>query len=667
MTRFDVVLMPEGERLTPGLGLEAKGKKLVVETVFGKRHTIAPERLVHRESIDAATKGDAGAHLREMIERAERIATDVDVELLWESVVDREDPATLRALASTWFGERAGLVELKATDLAIGGSEAYFERVRQRYRPLTRPQREAALERARREAARARAIERMVAAVRSRLDAPADTPSDAWADAVDALASFAVNGSGSGERIVEGLGTSAEGRSRRHAAVDVLVATGAIARPTDLLVHRHRLNRGFGPQHDAAVADVAAAVDAALPSRPAAGVRAFTIDDVDTRDYDDAVSVDVGPDGLRVGVHIADPAPFIEQGSVLDETAYARGTTVYLPDRKYPMFPATLSEDVLSLRAGVERPVLSLYFTFAEENAEPSAPTIVRERLTVADNLRYDAVDAVLAGDADDPVHGTAIRALDRVARARRAAREARGAVALNQPELRIAVDDAGVVRARRVDADTPSRALVAEAMILVNHAGASWLAAREVPAIYRGQVPPTEPVEPPVPYDPVAFRREVRKMQKARLSTAPAPHAGLGLDCYTQLSSPLRRYGDLVIHRQLAAALAETPPPFADADDLLAVVVTSDMNYQTAVGAERRAKRAWALRAIEARLGEPEAAIVVEVAPGREATVELVDTGVIGRIGGRETETLAPGDAVTVRVRAIDVIDEQPELELAE
>ncbi len=668
MAQFDVVLMPEGERLTPALGLEAKGAKLVVETVFGKRHTIAPDRLAHRESVDAATKGDAAAQLREMVERAERLAAEVDVELLWESVADREDPATLRTLAGAWFGDRAGLVELKATDLAIVGSDAYFERVRQRYRPLTRAQRSAALERARRAAERERVLDRMTASVKARLDAPDAAADDAWSDAVDALASFTINGSGPGERIVERLGAHAQGPSRRHAAVDLLVATRAIARPTDLLVHRHRLNRAFGPQHEAAVADVVEAVTGALPDRPAAPTPAFTIDDVDTRDYDDAISVDVTPDGIRLGVHIADPAPFVPRGSLLDETAYSRGTTVYLPDRKYPMFPAALSEDALSLRAGVERPVLSFYFAFSDEQSEPPEPTIVRERITIADNLSYADVDALLAGDGDDDApHAAAVRIADRIARARRAARDERGAVALNQPELRISVDDDGSVRARRIDADTAARALVAEAMILVNHAGAAWLATREVPAIYRGQVPPAEPVHPPVPYDPVAFRREVRKMQKARLATAPAPHAGLGLECYTQLSSPLRRYGDLVIHRQLAAALAGAPLPFDDADDLLAVVVTSDMNYQTAVGAERRAKRAWALRALETRLGEPEAAIVVDVAPGREATVELVDTGVVGRIGGRETDALAVGDHVTVRVRAIDVIDEQPELELVE
>ena len=105
-----------------------------------------------------------------------------------------------------------------------------------------------------------------------------------------------------------------------------------------------------------------------------------------------------------LGVHIADPSPYIHRGSLLDDEAYGRGTTIYLPDQKYAMFPQALSEDLLSLRENQPRPVLSFYFRFATPDAEPDPPRLLKERLVVRHNLRYDEVDRMIeAGPAGLP------------------------------------------------------------------------------------------------------------------------------------------------------------------------------------------------------------------------------------------------------------------------
>src|SRR5690606_2755428 len=127
----------------------------------------------------------------------------------------------------------------------------------------------------------------------------------------------------------------------------------------------------------------------------------------------------------------------------------------------------------------------------------------------------------------------------------------------------------------RRVAVDTPSRLIVSEMMILANRLAADRAAADGIPIIFRTQEPPDEP--PPqtegLP-EPMQFELLRKSFKRSRLSLDPAPHAGLGLGAYTQMSSPIRRYADLVTQRQFAAALERQPFPY-DKDELLAVITS--------------------------------------------------------------------------------------------
>lgn len=665
MKQFEALLFPESDRLTPAVGLEMKGKKMVIETIFGKRQTVHPDKVVFRRAIAAESKTEALEAVRADVATAEALADEVDVELLWESVVDESDgPRGIAELATSWFARSPGLPELKAIELALGRDDEFFQRVAGRFRPVTRAKRAEALER---RAAEARAREQFEATI-ERLrgyretglpDGFANGATDGDEDVREALervAHFVQHGSGPGEDVVEALGLDG---GKREAALALLVELAFVERPTDLVVARHRLTRTFKPAHRAAVDDVRAACEA-RDDLPEAAVKAFTIDDADTRDFDDALSVSDVDGRLRLGVHIADPSSYIARESVLDAEAYGRGTTVYLPDRKLPMFPEELSEDVLSLVAGSPRPVVSFYFPLPF-SGEPPTPHIVKERLTVRANLTYQAVDDALSNERalPDSAHDALAILADATEALARWRRDA-GAVVIHSPDIKVTVSDDGDVDVVRSDSDTPAHRIVSESMILVNFAGARYLSERGIAAIFRAQNPPSEPVRVEGPYDPNVFRREVRKLERAKLSLEPAAHAGLGLPLYTQLSSPLRRYGDLVMHRQLSHAIAGEPVPYEDRDALLEVVVTSDMNYQTAVSAERRAKQAWTLRYYEARIGEGVEGIVVDPPKGRRGTfVELTATCFVARLEPNAAESVAVGDVLRVRIRAVEILEE--------
>lgn len=676
MSTFEAVLYPEGSRLTPALRLGEKGKKLALETVYGKRVTLAVNKLVYREPLAAASRSEAVEALRRLLARAEEEAAEVDPELLWESVVDGGDGGTALAdLARLYFGA-SDLVHIKALDLALGEGGAFFGRSGAVVRPISRAarardeQREAAV------AAETEWLEVTAARMREALaagNAPATLAADSdVGDAAAAVRRFVCDGDPRGrelvERLVDAVATP-PGASRREMGLQLLLDFGCITRPSDLFTDRYTLVREFTPRHLRALDEVRGAL-AAVGAAAQIEVEAYTIDDEGSTDRDDAFSLRTGAGGIELGgielgVHIADPSPYVPPGSVLDEEAYTRGTTVYLPDRTYPMFPRELSHDLASLTAGVSRPVLSFYFHFRDAAAEPGPPRLAKERLTVRANLNYDDVDRSLRADTPPPPEVEMIARAVEIAAHCRARREARGAIVFHKPELRVRVDQAGEVQVKVLDRASPARNLVSELMILVNESGARFLRERGIPAIYRAQHPPREPLDLSADYDPIAFRREVRKLSKARLTLDPEPHAGLGLDCYTQLSSPLRRYADLVLHRQLSHALAGEIPPFEDRDALLEVVVTSDMNYQTAVDTERKATRAWLLRWFESRLGETFAVTVIEADEGRgRLRAELDGYGVEARleVGPGEAPPLAT--RLRARLRAVDVLDEDLILE---
>ncbi len=674
MKSFEAVLIPEGDRLTPGLGIEEKGNKVVLETVYGKRYSLVRDKILFREPLQAETKADGLRCLKDRAGRAEALKDEVDVELLYESLADQEDAVyTLHHLVRTYFSGAVDLVHLKAMDLAVGDGGDYFKRTGWKFRLHTR----ATLEQTRRKRAEAEEKARRLDVVLGRVAATLEGSrpdgslemDEEAKDVLDQVRSFVVQGSGPGEVVVQRLknvpAVSHLGGTLQETGLEILLALGVCERPTDLLLGRCRLNRSFKADHLEAVEAVKEAIHARR-DLPPAPVEAWTLDDEGTEDYDDAVSLHpVDGGGLELGVHIADPSPYIPPGSPLDEEAYTRGTTVYLPDRKYPMFPPELSEGLLSLRTGVERPVMSFYFPLDTPNAEPGEPRIVKECLTVSGNLTYDEVNPWLLDSGEAGRTGEALRTAYRIAEALTARRLEAGAVTFHGPELKVFVDAQGEVHLRRIDVGTPARRLVSELMILVNRAGARFLERHDIPAIYRAQNPPREPVVLGDAYDPVAFRREVRKMVKARLTLDPEPHAGLGLPCYTQLSSPLRRYADLVMHRQLSHAIDGRPVPFSDRDALLEVVVTSDMNYQTAVDLERRSKHAYGLRYLEARTGETFEMVVVERLQGRSDVVaEFKDFGLTGRIACSAGAAPEVGTRLRAVIRSIDVIREEAVLE---
>jgi exoribonuclease II len=322
-------------------------------------------------------------------------------------------------------------------------------------------------------------------------------------------------------------------------------------------------------------------------------LKVYTIDDESTTEIDDGLSWEVLSDGRdRLWVHIADPTRWLIPEDELDLEARRRGSTVYLPTGMVPMFPELLATGPMSLIQGKVCYALSFGIILDADGAVADYsihPSLIKPTY----RLTYEDVDEMLElGVEAEPE----IDAIAKWAQKRKAWRYAQGAISINMPEATIKVkgDDISI----DILDDARSRQLVAEMMIVAGEVAARYGKTHNIPLPFRGQPQPELPPEEELLLLPAGFVRACamrRCMPKSEMSITPVRHAGLGLDTYTQATSPIRRYSDLLTHFQLKAHLRGEELPFS-AEQLKEVMMTVTGITQEVTMVERQTNRYWAL-----------------------------------------------------------------------
>jgi len=392
--------------------------------------------------------------------------------------------------------------------------------------------------------------------------------------------------------------------------------------------HFNRFLHEFHPQGDAFPPHDVPVVTEDLPL---AEVQAFSLDDAGTTEIDDAFSVSrVSDSEWRVGIHIAAPGLAIAPGSALDALARARLSTAYMPGRKVTMLP----DDVVagySLDAGGARPAVSLYVTVDARDFSVKGRMTRLERVPMAANLRhagYDALNAAFEeGRSLGLVHEEELRLLWRLAGALEAARGKPSVnAALPDYNFRVENDIVSIEPRRR---GAPLDKLVSELMILANTGWGTLLAERDIAAIYR-----------------------VQSTGKVRLSVHPEAHEGLGVSCYAWMSSPLRRYVDLVNQWQLIAAVSGRRPPFArNSEGLLTALRAFELVYARYDDHQRAMEHYWCLRwFVQEGISSAEATVV------RESMVRFAGLPLVVRLPS--LPALEPGTRIRVEVKDIDLLE---------
>lgn len=320
----------------------------------------------------------------------------------------------------------------------------------------------------------------------------------------------------------------------------------------------------------------------------------FAIDDDNCSDPDDAISLD----GDALWIHVADAAALIKPDSPLDQEARARGANLYLPEIVIHMLPQGVTE---TLGLGLQERSPALSFKIAlDEAGSPTCSEIIPSWVRVQ-RLSYSAADQMMD---ESPFKGISV--LTEQFRKRRIAQ---GSAELNLPEVKLKTSVDGELynlsTQHELNIKTPaeytveikdlprlkSRDMVTDAMLMAGEAIADYLIQNEIPAPFASQPPPDEAATPETLSEMFAYRK---KFKRSKLHLEPELHAGLGLERYTRVTSPLRRYSDLLVHQQLRAFIAAEP--LISEADMLARMAEAELGGGNTSMAERRSNRHWTL-----------------------------------------------------------------------
>jgi len=453
-----------------------------------------------------------------------------------------------------------------------------------------------------------------------------------------------------------------------------------------------------------------------------------TIDGETAKDFDDAVEVERTAGGYRLGVHIADVSHYVAEGSLLDEEARSRGTSVYFPGRVLPMLPERLSNGLCSLNPRVDRLVLSAVLEL-DATGRVTGQEFVKGVIRSSHRMTYTEVARLIetAPTSEDRTrYGEFLekfRLMGEVAALLRRRREARGSIDFDLPDADIVLDDAGLVVGIVPESRNVAHRLIEEFMLAANEAVAKRLVFAKQPAIYRVHDRPDpdrlvdlrevldgfgfelkgdlEEVPPSVfqkllaaiegkPEERLLHDLLLRVQRKAVYSEECRGHYALAAPYYCHFTSPIRRYPDLIVHRQLSRLLADGRPVAAKDFELVqqamrAISALSSERERRAEQAERESLLWKKIVFMRDKLNREFDAYVTGVASFglfvmlKDYFVEgLVPISALGndffvyeekqhRLRGRSSgQTYRLGDSLRVRLVAIDEVRRRLDFRLA-
>lgn len=666
MSEFDgrIWAVQDADGLTLVCQKQTIRKKIQIINEKGREQSLSEDKLLLNLSSKARTLGEWPETLEQVKARLADLQAEVDVELLWETAVEMET-SDLAELAELFFDEKSSEHQM-AIWQALAADGTYFKRRGKLWELRSKEQIEELRTHRQREEEKAQ----FQAIAEDWLTKAATAQPSPLRQAQDGTGSGSEEVEPEAEAFVARLESWMRGDKDKDAQVliekiaeanhvqprelifDILQKVGRIPEDAD----RDVIVAGLKPDFSQSMLDAAEAIPLWVPD-PAKPIHslAFSIDDDDTREVDDALNIEADGDGWRIDIGIADPACAINKDDNLDREAMRRGTTVYLPTQTILMIPPRISTDIASLNQGEPRSAVMIQ-VWLDADAKVKDFSISREAAQVENRLNYAQADAALASATDTPSASSGEGVAQRLQNLKamtdklREQRMAEGALSFNRPEYKMKVKD-GIVSVEMIERDSPSRAIVAELMILANHLAGKYAQRHQVPLIFRTQDPPEQPISLEDQQDSVRFQKVRRWLKPSALSLQPGAHSGLGLGVYTQFSSPLRRFADLVMQRQLDAHLNGETLPY-DQEELFKVLATAEQTAREAKSLEIEAKKRWFVVYLKQRQeqgqGNALTALVLDAVKGGYK-VELQPWGTEAFMSGGNG--LQAGDKVTAQI----------------
>ncbi|MEN9361313.1 MAG: hypothetical protein RL095_2848 [Verrucomicrobiota bacterium] len=601
----------DGSALKLVLMLKAEGGNAWLLSPHGKRFRV-PERQLLCVFPGRVEEADLPWRAEALEKHLKVLAAGVDSTLLWESMPQDGLERGVADFAAAWQGGKAPVEMLAAVFLALLDDVVHYKRRNLEFTVRTPEQAQEQATALRRRREREEYEAQVIPWLRARFRPGPVDAEPASADKHTILSQLEAflqeRQANDGSRLLElAIGDAPV----REAAFQVLLRSGHLPPDSEPFLILNGIPARFSQKCLAAAASVGE-----IPARrdELGHLEVFSIDEEETRDVDDALSLEpLDGGGWRLGIHIADVSAWVAPGDPFDAEAARRTTSVYLPTCTVHMLPDELALGRASLLPGEPRPALSYFHDFDASGSLCGEPSIRPSRVAIAHKLSYGQCDG---GGVPESVRPQ-LAVLDRLAESLERLRLGRGALKVARPELRIKVRH-GEIEVSETRMDSRSRAMVAEFMILANQISAEFCRSRGIPCLYRTQEPPEQAFQQSgAEYDALAFDQAVRGLRKSRLQTQCGVHAALGVAAYTQATSPLRRWSDMLVQRQIAAVLQGQPPPL-DEGRLAATVEDIERQGGEVREAQKQAEQYWLLEYLRRNyLGAVMPARVVGRLPG--------------------------------------------------
>jgi exoribonuclease-2 len=630
------------------LCLQDDGTRLHLLTPTNREMNLSPKRAIRISKASFNVQGPREEILRKLKKAEEernRLKEQVQVQELWELVKDDAESYDHAYLAQLCFGEQITEDQISGLVRALFEDKLYFKMKDERFVPNSEEKIANALAQVAQEASKEEKLREGSDWLRAVLEGKPVQEPRCREEITRVLADLALYGEDApnlkfGKELLQRAGVSDIHEARR-----ILVSLGVWSQDENLDLLRFEIRVSFSEEHLKESERICRA-EAFLGEREdLRNLRVWTIDGPMTRDFDDALSLAVEEDRIRLGIHIADVAGVIEPDTFLDEEASQRGTSLYLPRHQIPMIPVPLSQEALSLKQGCDRPALSL-IAVLDRDGKLLESRFVQSLVRVEKQWTYDEVNESFDRE---PL----LQEMRRLSQLMRQRRLDQGALVLSLPEIAVEVTAQGAVVLHKIEQDTPSRGMVAEFMIFYN-----WLAARfckehAIPAIYRCQEAPAERLSPEeVSYVYYVFKQR-RKLSPLSIHTEPKPHSSLGVDMYTTVSSPIRRYYDLLVQRQIKSYLSRGVALYTR-EEIEKKRLVLDPLLKSIELLTRNSTRYWIQKYLAQHVGEKLPALVLDVIRNKYRVL-LTDVLLIAEVKRENGQNLHEGQEIMVKIRKSD------------
>lgn len=566
-----------------------EGKKdWIVIDAGGQSHKIRPQRVEYTvEGVYESSEIDL------FLAEVESYLDPSSLEIAWEMLIEDDDTATPQQMAELLFSEQSP-VACYAAHCLLSQDKIYFKQKSDYYEPRPASQVEEIKHQLEVQSQKEQEKSEFIVHLQQALAGEQIEWSQSDRTRLESIekAALSDNVSKLAQEILQEAGKNRDASG----AFQLLVDLGWWSKHENLFLRRSSYPVTFSKK----VLDV---VQPRLQSDPAEAdnnrldltyLKVCTIDDESTTEIDDGLSIEYLADGrAKIWIHIADPTRIVNPGDELDLEARRRSTSLYLPTGMVPMFPPELATGPMSLVQGQVCSALS-FGVILDESGGIEEYEIHSSLIKPTYRLTYDDVDEMLQlGVQNEPE----IADLAKNSYLRRSWRKSQGSIQIKMPESVIKVKDNEEVTIELIDS-SPSRQLVAEMMILAGQIGGRYGTENNLPLPYRGQPQPELPSEEELlklPAGPTRFCALRSCMPRSEMSMSPIRHASLGLESYVQVTSPIRRYTDLLSHFQIKAHLRGEELPFSR-EELQEIVYSVSSSSYEATLVERQTNRYWGL-----------------------------------------------------------------------